>query len=70
MRIDRRDFYNKIWTTSAKELAKEFGVSNAWLGKLCKKYDVPRPPSRLLGQAEKRQADVPGSAAAHLEHEA
>lgn len=44
MQIDRSDFYDQVWTTPAKELAKEFGVSDVWLGKLCKKHDVPRPP--------------------------
>ncbi|APW63997.1 hypothetical protein [Paludisphaera borealis] len=58
MRIDRREFYNTIWTTPTSQLAKEFGVSDVWLGKLCKKHDVPRPPR---GYWAKQQSGKPTS---------
>lgn len=42
--LTREELYERIWTTPARHLAKEFGVSDVALGKVCKKYQFPKPP--------------------------
>lgn len=42
--LTREFLYQKIWEKSAAKLAKEFGISDVALGKICKKLDIPKPP--------------------------
>lgn len=42
--LSRGDLYAKVWAKSAVQLAKEFGISDVAIAKLCKKHRVPKPP--------------------------
>lgn len=40
----RESLYEKVWSVPMKRLAKEYGISDVALAKICKKLGVPRPP--------------------------
>lgn len=40
---DREKLYDAVWEKSAVQLAKEYGVSDVALAKICKKLKVPKP---------------------------
>lgn len=39
----RSKLYEKVWTTPMRTLAKEFGLSDVGLSKLCRRHDIPVP---------------------------
>lgn len=41
--ITRTELYDLVWSKPMTHLAKEFGVSDVALHKVCKKHNVPRP---------------------------
>ena len=43
IRITREELYEKLWTSPTTKLAKEFGISDVGLAKICKKYGIPKP---------------------------
>ena len=43
-RLTRQELFERVWTTPIRTLAAEFGLSDVGLAKICKKYDIPRPP--------------------------
>jgi hypothetical protein len=42
--LSREDLYAKVWKTPMCRLAKEFGISDVGLAKICRKHAVPTPP--------------------------
>jgi len=40
----RRELYELVWSSPRTALAKQFGVSDVWIGKQCKAAFVPMPP--------------------------
>jgi len=40
----RSEFYELVWSEPMTHLAKEFGLSDVALHKICRKHDVPNPP--------------------------
>lgn len=42
--IERKELYDLVWSKPIMELSKEFGVSDRGLGKVCERYDIPKPP--------------------------
>jgi hypothetical protein len=40
----RNELYEKIWSTPTIKLARDFGLSDVALGKICKKHSIPKPP--------------------------
>ena len=40
----RNELYEKIWNTPTIKLAKDFGLSDVALGKICKKHSISKPP--------------------------
>ena len=40
----RSELYEKIWNTPTIKLARDFGLSDVALGKICKKHAIPKPP--------------------------
>ncbi len=44
IRLTRADLYAKVWATPMRILAKEFGMSDVGLAKVCRKHNVPVPP--------------------------
>ena len=55
IRLTRNELYEKVWSQSVSSLAKEMGISNVRLAKICKRYNIPRPG---LGYWAKKQAGL------------
>src|SRR3546814_1861595 len=43
-KFSRSEFYELVWSKPMTHLAKEFGLSDVALHKICRKHDVPNPP--------------------------
>jgi ankyrin repeat protein len=43
-RYDRKVLYEQLWARPALSVAKDYGVSSVWLGKVCRLLNVPVPP--------------------------
>jgi len=41
---DRKVLYEQVWSEPALTVAKGYGVSSVWLGKVCRILKVPVPP--------------------------
>ncbi|ATX79127.1 hypothetical protein Ga0123461_0701 [Mariprofundus aestuarium] len=41
--LSREELYELIWSMPATKLAKEFGISDVGLGKICKRMEIPKP---------------------------
>lgn len=42
--MNRIDLYNLVWSKPVTHVAKEFGLSDVAIHKLCKKHGIPTPP--------------------------
>lgn len=42
--LKRTELYNQVWSKPMTKLAKEYGLSDVGLAKICKKINIPRPP--------------------------
>lgn len=43
-RFTRQEFYNLVWSKPITHVAKDFGLSDVAIHKICKKHDIPNPP--------------------------
>lgn len=43
IRLTREELYERVWSVPSVQVAKELGVSDVALGKVCKKLEVPKP---------------------------
>lgn len=43
IKLTREELYAKVWSKPATELAKEFGISDVAIGKICRRMNVPKP---------------------------
>jgi hypothetical protein len=41
--ISRKELYEQVWNVPMRTLAKQYGLSDVGLAKICKKHDIPRP---------------------------
>ncbi len=41
---DREKLYEEVWKEPALVVAKRYGISSVWLGKVCRQLNVPVPP--------------------------
>ena len=46
--LTRAELYEKVWATPMRAIAKEFGMSDVGLAKICRKHDIPVPPGYCL----------------------
>jgi hypothetical protein len=53
--LTREQLYEKVWSQSVSSLAKEIGISDVGLAKICKRHSIPRPG---LGYWAKKQAGI------------
>jgi hypothetical protein len=44
IRLTRAELYEKVWATPVRTIAKEYGMSDVGLAKICRKHDIPVPP--------------------------
>ena len=42
--ISRKELYKKVWEVPMTKLSAQFKLSDVGLAKICKKYNIPRPP--------------------------
>lgn len=42
--VTRTELYERVWTTPMTTLAKEYGISDVGLRKVCKRANIPLPP--------------------------
>lgn len=40
----RQHLYDRVWQEPVDRVARELGISNVGLGKLCRRHDIPAPP--------------------------
>ena len=45
--ISREELYDLVWAKPMTHVAKDLGISDVMLGKLCKEQLVPKPPSGI-----------------------
>jgi hypothetical protein len=43
-RISRKELYELIWSEPITTLARQFGISDVGLAKVCRRSDIPAPP--------------------------
>src|SRR5258707_15768491 len=41
--LTRAELYERVWTTPMQKLAREFGLSDVGLAKLCHRHEIPVP---------------------------
>ena len=41
--VERQALYEQVWAQPMTKVAKEYGISNVALAKICKKLNVPCP---------------------------
>ena len=58
LKMTRDELYEKVWSTPMVTIAKELGISDRGLAKVCDRLEVPVPPR---GRWAKLQADKPSS---------
>jgi len=39
----RHELYDQVWAKPVREVAKEHGISDVALAKICRKLEIPRP---------------------------
>ena len=54
--VMRNELYAMVWSNPMRRLAKEFGVSDAGLAKICRKNDIPTPPLGYWAKKEHGKA--------------
>lgn len=42
--LSRNELYDLVWSRAVSSLAREFGLSDVGLAKICRKHNIPRPP--------------------------
>ena len=43
IKLTRKELYEKVWSQPIRTLAKEYGISDVGLKKICKRRDIPTP---------------------------
>jgi hypothetical protein len=41
--LTREQLYEKVWSTPLRTVAKEYGLSDVGLKKICTRHDIPTP---------------------------
>ena len=59
--FSRRELYEQVWSTPMIKLAKQYGLSDRGLAKICKKHNIPCPPRGYWAklQAGKKVKKIP-----------
>ncbi len=54
--VTREELFEQVWQTPMTQLAKEYGISDVGLAKVCKRMEVPRPPRGYWAKVEAGRA--------------
>ena len=61
--LSRQELYEQLWKTPVTKLARQYGVSDVGLAKICKRHNVPRPPrgywAKLANGKQVRRSPLP-----------
>jgi hypothetical protein len=57
-RLSREVLYTLVWTRPISRLARDFGISDRGLSKICDRLEVPVPPRGYWARKEAGQAVV------------
>ncbi|MCA3503519.1 MAG: hypothetical protein IOD05_09780 [Rhodobacter sp.] len=57
-RLTREDLYALVWTTPISRLARDFGISDRGLSKICERLEVPVPPRGYWARKAAGQAVI------------
>jgi len=63
--ISREELFAMVWERSTQEVARELGVSDVAVGKLCARLQVPKPPRGYWARVQSGQTS-PTSAARRI----
>jgi hypothetical protein len=55
--LTREQLHEQVWSTPMRHLAKQYGLSDVGLAKLCEKHSIPRPPQGYWIRKEHGKAD-------------
>jgi len=58
IQLSRADLYEHVWTTPMCRLAREFGLSDVGLSKLCHRHEIPTPPRGYWVQKDHGKAGL------------
>jgi ankyrin repeat protein len=62
-KYDRKVLYEQVWSEPALAVAKGYGISSVWLGKVCRLLNVPVPPrgywARVRSGGKERKPPLP-----------
>lgn len=62
-KVSRRELYEQVWAVPMARLAKEYGLSDSGLAKICRKHNIPRPPrgfwARVAAGQNLKRAPLP-----------
>jgi hypothetical protein len=42
--LTRQELYEQVWTTPTVQLAKQYGISDVAIAKICRRHRIPKPP--------------------------
>lgn len=59
IKLTRRDIFQDIWDRPIHTVAKEYGISDVGLAKVCRRLDLPTPPQGHWATDEKSRSDPP-----------
>ena len=45
IKLTRQELYDLVWSEPVTKIGEKFGVSDVAIAKICKKMDIPRPPT-------------------------
>jgi hypothetical protein len=70
--MSRQDLYERVWANPVDHVAKELGISNVGLAKMCRRHEIPVPPRgywarKAYGQ-RLNQPDLPPASNARLNY--
>lgn len=61
--LTRRELYGVVWQQPVSRVASRYGLSDVGLAKICKRYDIPRPPrgywAKLQNGQKPRRTPLP-----------
>lgn len=66
----REQFYEKVWSAPATQIAKELGCSDVLIGKVCKSHDIPKPYLGYWARLEHRKNQAGPSLPGHSHDQA
>jgi len=53
--ITRQELYDQVWSQPTLKVAREYGLSDVGLAKLCKRNSIPKPPRGYWARKEAGQ---------------